>query len=161
MSEQAPAAHDPNSRAGMARHAARFGIVGVINTGVYYGLYLLFQMVMPYLAAHLLATFIAMVGSFFMNCYFTFQTKPTWKKFAIFPLTNLTNYVVQTVGVVVLVEWARMDQRIAPLVAAVVAIPITFFLSRKILLERDPKERIAEVMTEDEPEEPAAREPRP
>ncbi len=127
------------------RHAAKFTVVGFINTGVYYGFYLLMRMVMPYLAAHILATAIAMVGSFFLNTYWTFRTKPTWKKFAIFPLTNLTNYVVQTVGLVALVEWASMDEGIAPLVAAVVAIPITFLLSRRILLERDPKERIAEV----------------
>lgn len=131
-------------------HATRFTTVGFINTGVYYGSYLLLQMVMPYLAAHLLATLIAMIGSFFLNTYWTFQTTPTWRKFAIFPLTNLTNYVVQTVGVVVLVETLRMDARIAPLFAAVFAIPITFFLSRKILLERDPKERIAEVMHNDQ-----------
>lgn len=127
-------------------HATRFTIVGFINTGVYYGFYLLFRLVMPYLAAHLVATLIAMVGSFFLNTYWTFRTKPTWRKFAIFPLTNLTNYVVQTVGVVLLVETLAIDERIAPLFAAVFAIPITFLLSRKILLERDPKERITEVM---------------
>lgn len=127
-------------------HATRFTTVGFINTGVYYGSYLLLQQVIPYLGAHLVATLVAMVGSFFLNTYWTFQTTPTWRKFAIFPLTNLTNYVVQTVGVVVLVETLTVDKRIAPLFAAVFAIPITFFLSRKILLERDPKERIAEVM---------------
>ena len=138
------------SKKALIQHATRFTIVGFINTGVYYCFYLLLRLVMPYLAAHIVATLIAMVGSFFMNTYWTFQTKPTWKKFAIFPLTNLTNYVVQTVGLAALVEFAHMDQRIAPLVAAVVAIPITFGLSRKILLERDPKQRIAEVMEADE-----------
>lgn len=142
----------------MIRHAAKFTVVGFINTGVYYGFYLLMQMVMPYLVAHLLATALAMVGSFFLNTYWTFRTKPTWKKFAIFPLTNLTNYVVQTVGVVVLVEWLALDTRIAPLVAAVFAIPVTFLLSRKILLERDPKERIAEVMRGEDPASAPARE---
>lgn len=131
------------------RHASRFAVVGVINTGVYYGLYLLLRMAVPYLAAHLIATGIAMVGSFLMNTYWTFETKPTWRKFAIFPLTNLTNYVVSTLGVILLVELVRMDERIAPLAAAVVAIPVTFFLSRKILLQRDPRERIAEVMAEE------------
>lgn len=135
----------------IVRHASRFAVVGVINTAVYYGLYLLLRLAVPYLAAHLVATAIAMVGSFFMNTYWTFETKPTWKKFAVFPLTNLTNYVVSTVGVVVLVEFAKMDERVAPIVAALVAIPVTFLLSRKILLERDPRERIAEVMSEETP----------
>ncbi len=132
-------------------HAARFTIVGFINTGVYYGFYLLLHLALPYLAAHILATAIAMVGSFFLNTYWTFRTRPTWKKFAVFPLVNLTHYVVQTVGLAVLVEFFAMDSRIAPLVAAVAAIPVTFLLSRKILLERDPKQRIAEVMEESTP----------
>lgn len=50
------------------------------------------------------------------------------------PLTNVTNYVIQSVGLYALVTWAGMDTRIAPLVAAVVAIPFTFLLSRKILV---------------------------
>ncbi len=108
-------------------------MAGAINTGVYYGLYLLLHTVLPYLAAHLIAIFIAMVGSFFLNCHWTFQTPPTWRKFALFPLTNATNYIVTTLGVVVLVEWFGVDERVAPLLAAVAAIPVTFVLSRRVL----------------------------
>lgn len=117
----------------MLRHVAKFAVVGVVNTGVYYGLYLAFRLVVPYLLAHVLALVIAMVGSFFLNCLWTFRTRPTWRKFALWPLTNATNYVVTTVGVVVLVEWLHVDQRIAPLVAAAAAIPVTFLLSRRVL----------------------------
>ncbi|MDQ1182417.1 GtrA family protein [Rhodococcus sp. SORGH_AS_0301] len=111
----------------------RFAVVGVVNTTVYYGSYLLLRLVVPYIAAHLIAIVVAMVGSFLLNCYWTFRTPPTWRKFALFPLGNLVNYVVTTVGVVALVDGAGMDERIAPLVAAVVAIPFTFVLSKKIL----------------------------
>jgi len=120
----------------MLRHISRFVIVGVINTAVYYALYLLLRLVMPYLAAHLVAIFFAMVGSFFLNCYWTFQTPPTWRKFAVFPLTNATNYVLTTVGVVVLIEWLDVDERIAPILAALAAIPVTFLLSRRVLRGR-------------------------
>jgi putative flippase GtrA len=118
----------------MLRHAARFAVVGVVNTGVYYGTYLLLRLVVHYLAAHLLAIVVAMVGSFLLNCFWTFRTRPTWRKFALWPLTNATNYVMTTVGVVVLVEWLDVDQRVAPLVAAVAAIPVTFLLSRRVLI---------------------------
>ena len=120
----------------MLRHAAKFAVVGVLNTGVYYGSYLLLRLVVHYLAAHLLAIVIAMVGSFLLNCWWTFRTRPTWRKFALWPLTNATNYVMTTVGVVVLVEWLDVDQRAAPLVAAVAAIPVTFLLSRRVLFGR-------------------------
>ena len=131
----------------MLRSAVKFGVVGVVNTGIYYGAYLLLRLGMPYFAAHLLALAVAMVGSFFLNCYWTFRTRPTWRKFALFPLTNAANYLMITVGVVALVEWLHVDQRLAPLVAAVAAIPITFLLSRWVLLgvarpESDPEEPV-------------------
>ena len=120
----------------LVRSAVKFGVVGLGNTGVYYGAYLVFRLVLPYLAAHVLGLAVAMVVSFFLNCYWTFRTRPTWRKFALWPLTNATNYVMITVGVVVLVEWLRVDSRIAPLIAAVAAIPVTFLLSRKVLTGR-------------------------
>src|SRR3954451_8178834 len=80
-----------------------------------------------------------MLGSFLLNCYWTFRTSPTWRKFALFPLTNAANYVSTTVGVVVLVEWLSVDQRFAPLIAAVAAIPVTFFLSGYVLVNADPE----------------------
>ena len=40
---------------------------------------------------------------------------------------------------VVLVEWLSVDQRLAPLIAAVAAIPVTFFLSRYVLVDAVPE----------------------
>ena len=120
----------------MLRHLSRFVVVGVVNTGVYYAFYLVAHAVAPYLVAHLVALAVAMVVSFFLNCYWTFRTRPTWRKFLVFPLTNATNYVLMTVGVVVLVEWLHVGQRIAPLISAVAAIPVTFLLSRWVLIGR-------------------------
>ncbi|MEU2544400.1 GtrA family protein [Streptomyces roseolus] len=114
----------------------RFGVVGGINTGTFFGCYLLLHPWMPYFAAYTLAFLLSMVGSFFLNTYFTYRTRPTWKKFALFPLTNVTNYVVQSAGLYALVTWAGTDDRIAPLVAAVVAIPFTYVISRRILVSR-------------------------
>lgn len=115
----------------------RFALVGAVNTGTFYGFYLALHPLMPYFAAYSAAFVLSMVGSFFLNTYFTYRTRPSWRKFLLFPLTNLTNYVVTSVGVYVFVEWARMDDRIAPLLAAAAAIPFTFLLSRRILT-RDP-----------------------
>lgn len=118
------------------RHIVRFAIVGVFNTASYYGLYLLFGLFLPYLVAHVVAFILSMIGSFFLNCYFTFRTKPTWRKFILFPLSNLTNFVVTSVGLYVLVQFFDFDQRIAPLLAASVAIPITFLVAQLVLAGR-------------------------
>lgn len=131
---------DGTPRAGRARLAEifRFGLVGGVNTGTFFGCYLLLHPWMPYFAAYSLAFVLSMIGSFFLNTYFTYRTRPTWKKFALFPLTNVTNYLVQSVGLYALVTWAGMDDRIAPLVAAVVAIPFTYVISQRILVPGTP-----------------------
>ncbi|WNM36645.1 GtrA family protein [Streptomyces sp. Li-HN-5-11] len=112
----------------------RFVVVGFTNTGTFYGGYLALHPWMPYFPAYTLAFVLSLVGSFFLNTYFTYRTRPGWKKFLLFPLTQVTNYVLQSVGLVVLVSWFGMNTAIAPLVAATVALPFTYLVSRKILL---------------------------
>lgn len=114
----------------------RFTLVGVFNTASYYGLYLVFGLFLPYLAAHVVAFILSMIGSFFLNCHFTFRTKPTWRKFLLFPLSNATNFVVTSAGLYVLVQFFGINQRIAPLLAASVAIPVTFLVAQLVLAGR-------------------------
>jgi putative flippase GtrA len=112
----------------------RFALVGVVNTGTYYGLYLALLTVLPYVAAHVAAFLLSMVGSFFLTSYFTYRTRPTLRKFLLFPLTNAANFVVTTTGVYLLVGVGGFDSTYAPLVAAAAAIPVTFVVSRTIML---------------------------
>ncbi|MCX5382467.1 GtrA family protein [Streptomyces sp. NBC_00083] len=116
----------------------RFGFVGGVNTCTFYAFYwpLLHWAGLPYFLAYTIAFLLSMVGSFFLNTYFTYRTKPSWKKFLLFPLTNVTNFAVQSAGLFALVHWVGMNKTIAPLVAAVVAIPFTYVLSRRILVPR-------------------------
>ncbi|MFV5991499.1 GtrA family protein [Streptomyces sp. NPDC056231] len=116
----------------------RFALVGVVNTGTYYGCYLALLTRLPYLAAHVIAFASSMIGSFLLNSYFTYRTRPTWRKFLLFPLTNAANFTVTTGGVWLLVDLAGFSSRYAPLVAAVAAIPITFVVSRAIMLRPEP-----------------------
>ncbi|MFH8929361.1 GtrA family protein [Streptomyces pristinaespiralis] len=115
----------------------RFGLVGLVNTGTYYGLYLALLTVLPYVAAHVVAFLLSMVGSFFLTSYFTYRTRPTWRKFLLFPLTNAANFVVTTSGVYLLVDVLHLGSTYAPLLAAAAAIPLTFVLSRFIMLGPD------------------------
>jgi putative flippase GtrA len=121
------------------RQLVTFAAVGVVNTGTFYVLYLLLHRWLPYYPAFVIAFVLSMIGSFFLNTYVTYRTRPTWRKFLLFPLTNLTNFVVTSVGVFVLVEALGVGERIAPLVAAALAVPATFLLSRRILLTREPQ----------------------
>ena len=118
----------------MKRQIVTFALVGVINTAAYYCLYLLFLTRLPYLAAHVLAFALSTVGSFFLNARFTYRTRPTWRKFLLFPLTNATNLVITTAGVYVIVDVLHAGSRFAPLLASAAAIPVTFVVSRWVML---------------------------
>lgn len=96
----------------------RFGLVGAVNTGSCLALFWLLHPALPYLAAFSVAYLLSMVGSFFLNTYFTYRTRPTWRKFLLFPLPNLANYLLQTAGLFALVQWCGLDERIAPAVVA-------------------------------------------
>ncbi|MFE1310123.1 GtrA family protein [Streptomyces sp. NPDC058755] len=120
----------------MKRQIVTFAAVGVINTATYYCLYLLFLTWLPYLAAHILAFLLSMIGSFFLNAHFTYRTRPTWRKFLLFPLTNATNFLITTAGVYVIVDVLHAGSRFAPLLASAAAIPVTFVVSRWVMLPR-------------------------
>lgn len=114
----------------------RFGAVGVLNTLTYYGTYLLLHRVLPYLAAHVLAFLVSMCGAFLLHSWFTYRTRPTWRRFLLFPVTVAANFVITTLGVAVLVEGVGVDERAAPLLAALAAIPVTFLMTRAVLVGR-------------------------
>lgn len=116
------------------RQLVRFALVGVVNTGTYYACYLLLLPWLPYVGAHVLAFVLSMTGSFFLNCRFTYNTRPTWRKFFLFPLTNAANFVITTAGVYLLVDVLRLNSTYAPLIAAAAAIPVTFAVSRMIMI---------------------------
>lgn len=114
----------------------RFSLVGVLNTGVYYGTYLLVLLVAPYLVAHVVGWLVAMTFSFFMNCRFTYHVTPTWRRYALFPLSNLPNLLATSVGVVALVELLGVSTRLAPLIAGICAIPFSYALGRVLMRAR-------------------------
>lgn len=123
----------------------RFCLVGVGNTLLSYGVYLVLQLWLYYLVAHVLSWYAGVCFSFVMNCYFTYKVKPTWRRFWLFPLSSIPNVVLSSLGVVLLVEWLKVDQRIAPLIATLVAVPISYLLARAILTkEADPDAALSE-----------------
>lgn len=113
---------------------ARYGGVGLINTLSYYVLFRVLHPFMPYLIAHTIAFALCIVISFFLNCAFTFRVAPTWWRFIRFPLSTLTTFTVMTLGVSVLVEGVGADPNVASLVSALAAVPLSYVISRLLLV---------------------------
>lgn len=110
----------------------RYGLVGVANAATYYAAYLLAHPRAGYLLAHVLGLGVAMVVSFFLNCRFTFRVRPTWLRFLLYPASQSVNIVATTVGVVALVTLGT-DERLAPLLAAALALPVSFLAARLLI----------------------------
>lgn len=110
----------------------RYGMVGLANAATYYSTYLLAHSHTGYLVAHVLGLGAAMVVSFFLNCRFTFRVRPTWLRFLLYPASQVVNIAATTVGVVALVHLG-VDERLAPLVAAALALPVSFLAARLLV----------------------------
>lgn len=113
----------------------KFIIVGGINTLNYYVVYLLLLKLLhiEYMISHITGFIVAFVISYYLNCYFVYRVKPTWRKFISFPITQLINVSLQTVLLYVFVSWLNLPAEIAPFAGLVITIPITFILSKWIL----------------------------
>ncbi|MDI0263655.1 flippase GtxA [Staphylococcus aureus] len=113
----------------------KFIIVGDINTLNYYVVYLLLLKLLhiEYMISHITGFLVAFVISYYLNCYFVYRVKPTWRKFISFPITQIVNVSLQTVLLYVFVSWLNLPAEIAPFAGLVITIPITFVLSKWIL----------------------------
>ncbi|SCS54163.1 Putative sugar translocase in surface polysaccharides biosynthesis [Staphylococcus aureus] len=113
----------------------KFIIVGGINTLNYYVVYLLLLKLfhIEYMISHITGFIVAFVISYYLNCYFVYRVKPTWRKFISFPITQLVNVSLQTVLLYVFVSWLNLPAEIAPFAGLIITIPITFILSKWIL----------------------------
>ncbi|HCW8119814.1 TPA: flippase GtxA [Staphylococcus aureus] len=113
----------------------KFIIVGGINTLNYYVVYLLLLKLLhiEYMISHITGFIVTFVISYYLNCYFVYRVKPTWRKFISFPITQIVNVSLQTVLLYVFVSWLNLPAEIAPFAGLIITIPITFILSKWIL----------------------------
>ena len=113
----------------------KYAIVGCINTADYYLSYLIFMDIFKfsYKISFAMGYVVSIVGSYFLNTYFTYKQKPSVKKFLIFPLTYVPNFIIQYVGMILLVDRINMSRKVAPVITALVATPITFFVTKYVI----------------------------
>lgn len=78
---------------------------------------------------------LSMILSFFLNTYFTFHEKPTWKKALKFPLSYIPNFIIQYAVVWIFTSLA-WNNTLAYLFAAVIGIPITFLTMKALVYQK-------------------------
>ncbi len=119
----------------MIKHAfVRFVIVGLINTLNYYIVYVgLLNCGLPYMVSHIAAFLSAFIVSYLLNCHYVYQVKPTLQTLLQFPLTQIVNVGLQSILLYLFVTVLNLKAVYAPFPALVVTVPITYWLSKKIL----------------------------
>lgn len=110
----------------------RFLIVGTVNTGATYVIYLL---LLPFMSSTLSYSITYVVGiliSFLLNSLFVFNTRMTVAKAAKYPSVYIVQYLI---GLAIVYAWSLLNLRaeFAPLIAIIVTIPVSFLMNRVIL----------------------------
>ena len=114
----------------------RFLISGGVNTATTYAFYLALLHVTGYKLAYSIAYVFGIVLSFVINRFFVFQTHRGWRSMLLFPLVYLAQYLVSLGVVWIWVEYLHLMKELAPLIAIVITIPLTFVLSRFVFGRR-------------------------
>lgn len=127
-----------NIKSAKIKEFLRYTVVGCINTLIYYISYLVFMNIFnfSYRISFVAGYVISIISSYFLNTYFTYKEKPSLKKFLIFPLTYIPNFIIQYIGMILLVDHFNMNRKLAPIITAIVSTPITFFVMRYVIKKK-------------------------
>lgn len=110
--------------------AVRFILAGGINTLLTLALYWLLLAWLEYRLAYTASFAAGIISGFALNTYVVFRVPWSWVRLLAFPSVHAVNYVVGLAIVWVGVRVFGIDERIAPVVAAVAIVPLNFLMTR-------------------------------
>ena len=118
------------------RSAVRFVLVGVLGTGIQYGIYSLlldiFQRYWPDLGILTSVAFTAgfiieMICNYFITSFYTFKMRPSWKNAGGFLFGRAINYVLQLLLLNLLI-WLHLSEEYSGILAIILAGIINYFV---------------------------------
>lgn len=114
----------------------RFLLSGGINTGATYAIYLALLHTFDYKAAYTIAYVTGILLSYALNRTFVFRSHRGWSSALLFPLVYVAQYLAGLATVWVWVSMLHFAQSLAPLIAILATIPITYILSRSVFTKQ-------------------------
>lgn len=112
------------------KQVLRFCLVGVLATGIHYGVYLLLNFWIWTWLAYTIGYAISFVLNYILTNYFTFKTKPTIKNGAGFVVSHLINYGLH-IGLLEVFIWIGISATWAPIPIYCIVVPINFLILRE------------------------------
>ena len=101
-----------------------------------YAIYVIFQLFLIYPVAYTLAYMLGIFISYYLNSRFVFKSEVRLAKAFQYPLVYLVQYLLGLLLLCVLIEIFSLNKLIAPALAIVLTIPVTFSLSKFIIKGR-------------------------
>lgn len=114
----------------------RFLVAGGVNTIFSLGVYWLLLDTLSYFLSYTISFALGILSGYALNTYFVFKSAWSWWKLMAFPLVHAVNYLAGMGVVWAAIEWAGVDQRIAPILAAMVVVPVNYILTRALIARR-------------------------
>ena len=115
----------------------KFGFVGVSNTVISYGIYVLLTCIgCPYIISNIIAFVVSVLNSFFWNNRYVFKKNygenrnPWWTLAKTFLAYGSTGLLLSNVLLVLLVEKCQMNKYIAPTLILLITIPLNFIINK-------------------------------
>jgi len=112
---------------------SRFVVVGAVNTLLSYVIYIAALQISSYQVAYSAAYFLGILISYYLNTVFVFKCSLSLGKAFKYPVVYIVQYLLGIFLLIVLVEWLDVDVHFAPIAVIVLTIPVTYYLSRRII----------------------------
>lgn len=112
-----------------------FILMGSLSTALMFGIYVTLNLFLNYQISYLISYALTVVFSYALNTRFVFKIPMSWKTFLQFPFVYVVQYVSSAAGLEILVRLG-FSVTIAPLITIVLLLPVTYFLSRLIMVTK-------------------------
>lgn len=115
----------------------KFGLVGVSNTAISYGIYVILTYTgFPYIISNIIAFVISVLNSFFWNNRYVFKKNDAENRNPWLTLTKtflaygITGLLLNNILLILFVERYDMNKYIAPVLILLITIPLNFILNK-------------------------------
>ncbi len=114
----------------------KFGIVGISNTAISYGVYAILTYIgLQYIVANAIGFFVSVVNSFYWNNKYVFKESKEKRSILLTFIKTLLAYSVtslflSSILLAVFVEKLSISKYIAPLIVLCITVPLNFLIQK-------------------------------
>lgn len=114
---------------------ASFFVIGLINTALSQGLYIVFVIfnIPSGLSSLLSDSTIPMLVSYFLNMKFTYKKEMSWKSLVAFPISYIPGWIVNFICVLFCVYVLHVDEKFAKLFSIPITVPLNYLVMTYIV----------------------------